>query len=101
MIEDWDMNKNTILDLIEDNVNKIKASHNPLKKASYIAVVEKLCEAYQEQLNVELISSKEEKPSINKPMTKEQYNDFFKNAEILPNQEFLDKEQHKHQEDKA
>ena len=59
------MNENAILDLIEDNVNKIKASHNPLKKASYIAVVEKLCEAYQEQLNVELISSKEEKPSIN------------------------------------
>lgn len=91
----------SILNLIEKNIGKIKASHNPLKKASYVAVVEKLCEAYQEQLNVELISSKEEKPSINKPMTKEQYNDFFKNAEILPNQEFLDKEQHKHQEDKA
>lgn len=56
MIEDQDMNENAILDLIEENVNKIKASHNPLKKASYIAVVEKLCEAYQEQLNVELIN---------------------------------------------
>lgn len=96
-----DMNENGILDLIEENVNKIKTSHSPLKKASYIAVVEKLCEAYQEQLNVELISSKEEKSSIKKTMTKEQYNDFFKNAGILPNQEFLDKEQHKHQEDKA
>ena len=51
-----DMNENAILALIEENVNKIKASHNPLKKASYIAVVEKLCEAYQEQLNVELIN---------------------------------------------
>ena len=78
------MNKNAILDLIEENVNKIKASHNPLKKASYIAVVEKLCEAYQEQLNVELIIPKEEKSSINKPMTKEQYDEFFKNAGILP-----------------
>lgn len=95
------MNENAILDLIEDNVNKIKDSHNPLKKTSYIAVVEKLCEAYQEQLNVEFISSEEEKPSINKPMTKEQYNDFFKNAGILPNQEFLDKEQHKRRENKA
>jgi hypothetical protein len=50
------MNENTILDLIEENINKIKASHNTLKKASYIAVIEKLCEAYQEQLNVELIN---------------------------------------------
>lgn len=37
-----DMNENGILDLIEENVNKIKTSHSPLKKASYIAVVEKL-----------------------------------------------------------
>lgn len=50
------MNENAILDLIEENVNKIKASHNPLKKASYVAVVEKLCEAYQEQLSAELIN---------------------------------------------
>lgn len=56
MIEDQDMNENAILDLIEENVNKIKASHNPLKKASYVAVVEKLCEAYQEQLSAELIN---------------------------------------------
>ncbi|WP_274741756.1 hypothetical protein [Lactobacillus gasseri] len=47
----------SILNLIEKNISKIKASHNPLKKASYIAVVEKLCEAYQEQLNAELINT--------------------------------------------
>lgn len=41
------------------------------------------------------------KSSDKTPMTKKQYNKFFKNVGILPNQESLDKEQHKHQEDKA
>ena len=90
----------SILNLIEKNIGKIKASHNFQAKSFYISTIEKLCEAYDQQISAELISL-EEKPSISKPMTKEQYDEFFKNAGILPNQEFLDKEQHKHQEDKA
>nr|DAS87101.1 MAG TPA: hypothetical protein [Caudoviricetes sp.] len=91
----------SILNLIEKNISKIKASHNFEAKSFYISTIEKLCEAYDQQISAELINSAEEKPSVRKPMTKEQYDEFFKNAGILPNQEFLDKEQHKHREDKA
>ncbi|MCZ9726858.1 hypothetical protein [Lactobacillus gasseri] len=76
----------SILNLIEKNIDKIKASHNFEAKSCYISTIEKLCEAYDQQISAELINFQEEKPSVEKSMTKEQYDDFFKNAGILPNQ---------------
>lgn len=96
-----DMNENAILDLIEENVNKIKASHNFQAKSFYISTIEKLCEAYDQQISAELINSEKEKTLAGKPMSEEQYDEFFKNVGILPKREFLDKEQHKHRENRA
>ena len=74
----------SILNLIEKNISKIKVSHNFQAKSFYISTIEKLCEAYDQQISAELINFREEKPSVRKPMTKEQYDEFFKNAGILP-----------------
>lgn len=76
----------SILNLIEKNIGKIKASHNVEAKGFYISTIEKLCEAYDQQISAELMNFREEKPLVRKPMTKEQYDDFFKNTGILPNQ---------------
>lgn len=76
----------SILNLIEKNIGKIKASHNFEAKSFYISTIEKLCEAYDQQISAELMNFREEKPLVRKPMTKEQYDDFFKNTGILPNQ---------------
>ena len=76
----------SILNLIEKNIGKIKASHNVEAKSFYISTIEKLCEAYDQQISAELMNFREEKPLVRKPMTKEQYDDFFKNTGILPNQ---------------
>lgn len=76
----------SILNLIEKNIGKIKASHNVETKSFYISTIEKLCEAYDQQISAELMNFREEKPLVRKPMTKEQYDDFFKNTGILPNQ---------------
>ena len=81
----------SILNLIEKNISKIKASHNSQAKSFYIFTIIKLCEAYDQQISAELINSEKEKPLAGKPMTEEQYDEFFKNAGILPNQEFWDK----------
>lgn len=91
----------SILNLIEKNIGKIKASHNFQAKSFYISTIEKLCEAYDQQINAELINSEKEKTLAGKPMSEEQYDEFFKNVGILPKREFLDKEQHKHRENRA
>ena len=91
----------SILNLIEKNIGKIKASHNFQAKNFYISTIEKLCEAYDQQISAELINSTKEKTLADKPMSEEQYDEFFKNAGILPKREFLDKEQHKHREDRT
>ena len=65
----------SILNLIEKNISKIKVSHNFQAKSFYISTIEKLCEAYDQQISAELIQQK-----------KRHYDEFFKNAGILPNQ---------------
>ncbi|WP_180374222.1 hypothetical protein VA644_06980 [Lactobacillus gasseri] len=62
----------SILNLIEKNIGKIKASHNVEAKSFYISTIEKLCEAYDQQISAELINSTKEKTLADKPMSEEQ-----------------------------
>ena len=50
-----------ILNLIEKNIGKIKASYNFQAKSFYISTIEKLCEAYDQQISAELINSADSK----------------------------------------
>lgn len=85
-----------LLKIADDVVAKMEGTEKTSDFHIYAGVLSNLSNALSQLAFIE-----KEKPSIDKPMTKEQYDEFFKNAGILPNQEFLDKEQHKHQEDKA
>lgn len=85
-----------LLKVADDVVAKMEKTEKTSDFHIYANVLSNLSNALSQLAFIE-----KEKPSIDKLMTKEQYDEFFKNARILPKREFLDKEQHKHREDRA
>lgn len=79
-----------LLKIADDVVAKMEGTEKTSDFHIYAGVLSNLSNALSQLAFIE-----KEKPSIDKPMTKEQYDEFFKNARSLPAREFLDKKESK------
>ncbi|MCR4913080.1 MAG: hypothetical protein K5983_04970 [Lactobacillus sp.] len=79
-----------LLKIADDVVAKMEGTEKTSDFHIYAGVLSNLSNALSQLAFIE-----KEKPSIDKPMTKEQYDEFFKNTRILPTREFLDKKESK------
>lgn len=55
------MKDESILELIEATIKKIKTSHNPSVKKFYVTEIKELCEAYQAEINADLLNQAHQK----------------------------------------
>lgn len=79
-----------LLKVADDVVAKMEGTEKTSDFHIYASVLSNLSNALSQLAFIE-----KEKTLADKPMSEEQYDEFFKNAGILPKREFLDKKESK------